>query len=37
MGLLKVSDEDNVGDALTKAVPIAKFSHCLKILNVTTN
>ena len=32
--LLKVSTEENAADALTKALPSAKFYHCLKIMNV---
>uniref|UniRef100_A0A803Q6S7 CCHC-type domain-containing protein n=1 Tax=Cannabis sativa TaxID=3483 RepID=A0A803Q6S7_CANSA len=34
--LLKVSNDDNAADVLTKSLPTAKFSKCLEILNVSS-
>lgn len=33
--LKKVSTEDNPTDMLTKALPLSKFDHCRRLLNIT--
>ena len=30
----RVSTEENAADMLTKALPAAKFKHCLKLVNM---
>ena len=32
--LSKVTGENNTGDIFTKAVPVAKLQHCLKIIQL---
>ncbi|KAL1540901.1 hypothetical protein AAHA92_25185 [Salvia divinorum] len=32
--VLKVGTEDNAADALTKALPVSKLKHCLRLVNV---
>lgn len=33
----KVSTEENAADMLTKALPTAKFKHCLELVGLSSN
>ena len=34
VNLVKVAEEDNAADMFTKAIPLSKLHHCLKLLNI---